>query len=70
MDTLIQSINTQFGNVEESESITLSTFLDPRFKNLGFSSENIVSELKSKAQELIANKLKQNYDKHQNQQQV
>lgn len=52
------------------DSITLTNFLDPRFKNLGFLNEGIASEVKTSVDQLITSKIMQTYEKQQSQQQL
>lgn len=44
--TIIQSIKTRLGDLESSLSLTLATFLDLRFKNLGFSNNQVPERAK------------------------
>ncbi|CAH1107425.1 unnamed protein product [Psylliodes chrysocephalus] len=44
--TIIQGIKTRLGDLESSLSLTLATFLDLRFKNLGFSNNQVPERAK------------------------
>lgn len=41
VDEFLRGISTRLSGLEQSKTLLVSTFLDPRFKNVSFSSENI-----------------------------
>lgn len=45
-ESILNEIKTGLENLELSNSLILTTFLDPRFKNLGFSKEIIADRVK------------------------
>ncbi|KRT79298.1 hypothetical protein AMK59_6931 [Oryctes borbonicus] len=54
---LKHTLQEQLGNVETSETLALCTYLDPRFKNLGFSSSEAAEATKHHLVELLSNKI-------------
>ncbi|CAH1104409.1 unnamed protein product [Psylliodes chrysocephalus] len=49
LQQIINGIDTRFKNLESSSTLLLSTFLDPRFKHVGFSAESFVEKAKNLA---------------------
>ncbi|CAH1106935.1 unnamed protein product [Psylliodes chrysocephalus] len=49
LQNIIIGIDTRFKNLESSSTLLLSTFLDPRFKLVGFSAESFVEKAKNLA---------------------
>lgn len=62
---ILNGIRTRLGDLENSNSLTLSTFLDPRFKNIAFSSEKITEKVKNAVTSLIINNEKKKIDSSQ-----
>lgn len=60
INTISLEINTRLGNLEISNSLILTTFLDPRFKNLGFTCNNIAAKAKEVAISQITSRIKNN----------
>lgn len=58
ISNLLENLRARFDSIENSYSLLLSTFLDPRFKNLGFSSNNVTEKAKQLAQSSIIDILK------------
>lgn len=58
--TILDGINKneRFGRLESSNSLILTTFLDPRFKSLGFSAPEIGKKAEAAAESLIVKNLK------------
>lgn len=54
---LKSSLQEQLGSVESAEALALCTYLDPRFKNLGFSSAEVADATKLHLVELLSNKI-------------
>lgn len=59
ISNIIDGIKMRFGDVEKSNSLILSTFLDPRYKNIGFSSTQIGEEAKQLAISLLTKNIKE-----------
>ncbi|GJQ73317.1 hypothetical protein Trydic_g21039 [Trypoxylus dichotomus] len=53
---LKNTLQEQLGNVETSETLALCTYLDPRFKNMGFSSSEAAEDTKNHLVEHLSNK--------------
>lgn len=47
----------RLGSLESSRTLTIATFLDPRFKNVGFSNESVANYTKKLVINLVANKI-------------
>lgn len=56
VNSIITGLNTQFKNLE----LLVSTFLDPRFKNVGFSSKSVADTAKEKLSNLLTNLIARN----------
>lgn len=48
VNSILEGICVRLGDLENSNSLLITTFLDPRFKTVGFSSENISERAKKK----------------------
>lgn len=46
VNSILEEICVRLGDLENSNSLLITTFLDPRFKTVGFSSENISERAK------------------------
>ncbi|XP_045463692.1 zinc finger BED domain-containing protein 4-like [Harmonia axyridis] len=55
--SLLEGINSRLGGLEGSMSLILSTFLDPRFKNIAFSADSVGEKAKRMAIGAIREKL-------------
>jgi hypothetical protein len=53
----LHGINERLGNVERSNTLSVSTFLDPRFKNLAFSNLSSADNARKNVQEALGEKL-------------
>jgi hypothetical protein len=53
----LHGINERLGNVERSNTLTVSTLLDPRFKNLAFSNLSSADNARKNFQEALGEKL-------------
>lgn len=58
ISSILDGINCRLGDLESSNSLTLTTFLDPRFKNIAFSNEYVGESVKRAAISLITKVLK------------
>lgn len=47
LENIMKGIETRFKNMETSSSLLLSTFLDPRYKHIGFSADTTAERAKS-----------------------
>jgi hypothetical protein len=47
-NVLLDELNKQYANIEMNLTLARVTFLDPRFKRIGFSSENAFAKPKEK----------------------
>lgn len=52
---VINGLNKRLTNLESSSTLLISTFLDPRFKNVGFNSESVTESAKEKVSNLLTN---------------
>jgi hypothetical protein len=55
LNSIITGLNTRLKNLESSTTLLVSTFLDPRYKNVGFSSDAAANMAKEKVSNLLAN---------------
>lgn len=55
---LIESISSRLGDLESSSTLTVTTFLDPRFKNVGFSKPGTFDKAKQIVVGLVRSKYK------------
>lgn len=55
--TILDGISTRLGDLENSQTLLISTFLDPRFKNVGFSSANVAERAKKLVTNLVSSKV-------------
>ncbi|KAJ8923077.1 hypothetical protein NQ315_001629 [Exocentrus adspersus] len=53
----LKGIQIRLGDLEISETLLVSTFLDPRFKNVGFSNETVAQAAKKIVENLVYNKI-------------
>lgn len=60
INTISKGISFRLGNLECSNSLLMTAFLDPRFKNLGFSHETIGENTKKTVISLITTNIKNN----------
>lgn len=60
----------RLGNMEKSTTLAVCTFMDPRFKNLAFSSESTAENVKSKIIAMVAAKITEQSVHHEHQLQV
>lgn len=56
--SIVNSIQTRLGDLESNQTLIIATFLDPRFKNFGFSNELIAEKAKDLVISLLTNKNK------------
>nr|XP_015837581.1 PREDICTED: zinc finger BED domain-containing protein 4 [Tribolium castaneum] len=61
INNIIESINRRLGDLERSNSLLFVTFLDPRFKNIGFSSEAVMKKAKKNVISLVVNYIESNF---------
>ncbi|XP_074034348.1 E3 SUMO-protein ligase ZBED1-like [Leptinotarsa decemlineata] len=54
---MLQSIKERLGDLENSNTLIVSTFLDPRYKNFAFSSERVAENAKKIIISLVAQKI-------------
>ncbi|XP_018570925.1 zinc finger BED domain-containing protein 1-like [Anoplophora glabripennis] len=54
---ILDGLTNRLGNVEQSNSLVLTTFLDPRFKNVGFCNESIPEKAKKSVLSLLSTKI-------------
>jgi hypothetical protein len=52
---LHQGIITRLSNLESSTTLLISTFLDPRFKNVGFSTKLVAERAKTLITNVLSN---------------
>ncbi|CAH1107911.1 unnamed protein product [Psylliodes chrysocephalus] len=57
VNRMLHSLKSRLGDLESSRTLTISTFLDPRFKNIAFSSDCILERTKKEVINLVANKI-------------
>ncbi|XP_050311482.1 E3 SUMO-protein ligase ZBED1-like [Anthonomus grandis grandis] len=55
---LIQNITSRLGDLESSKTLIVSTFLDPRFKNIGFSNPVVSDKAKEYVTGLVAQNIR------------
>ncbi|CAH1979232.1 unnamed protein product [Acanthoscelides obtectus] len=60
--SIIDGINSRLGNLESSNSLVITTFLDPRFKNIAFSNDDVTERAKKLITSLITSKIKNKND--------
>lgn len=56
-DTFLNGISERLGDLENSKTLLVSTFVDPRFKNIGFSSAFVGDRAKKLVITLVSNKI-------------
>lgn len=56
---MLTSIKERLGGLENNNTLLVSTFLDPRFKNIGFSSDLIAEKTKKLVINLVSHKIQQ-----------
>lgn len=54
IQSILDAIKKRLGDLENSTSLTVSTFLDPRFKNLGFSKDSVAEVSKNRVTTALA----------------
>lgn len=64
LESLITGINNRLANIEYSQSLSLSTFLDPRFKTLAFDSPRAAETAKSLAINYVSNLIQNELQKN------
>lgn len=68
--SILEGIRTRLGDLENSNSLTLATFLDPRYKTIGFSNPQTAEKVKqnviSRVTSLIKEKSRDFEDEHAN----
>ncbi|CAH1113889.1 unnamed protein product [Psylliodes chrysocephalus] len=57
VNRMLHSLKSRLGDLESSRTLTISTFLDPRFKNIAFSSDCILERTKKEVINLVAYKI-------------
>ncbi|XP_072400709.1 zinc finger BED domain-containing protein 4-like [Diabrotica undecimpunctata] len=60
VEVIFNSSQMRFKNFENSNSLIVSTFMDPRFKNIGFSDESVAERSKNLVINLLTNLLEKN----------
>lgn len=65
LHSIIWSISEHFNNIENSNALTIATFLDPRFKYFAFSNDNIFNRTKLDIIKLLSNHLDSNNVGHE-----
>ncbi|KAJ8923089.1 hypothetical protein NQ315_001641 [Exocentrus adspersus] len=53
----LKGVQIRFGDLEMSETLLISTFLDPRFKNVGFSSDAVAEAARKTVENLVYDKM-------------
>ncbi|XP_049823404.1 E3 SUMO-protein ligase ZBED1 [Aethina tumida] len=57
--SILDGIKSRLGDVENQKSLLITTFLDPRFKNIAFSSDNVGERAKNAVMSLITDNIKE-----------
>lgn len=58
IDSILNGIKTRLGDLENSSSLLITTFLDPRFKTVGFSTDAVAERAKKLVSSLITGNIK------------
>lgn len=56
VSSLIEGFLKRFGNLEKNHTLKLVTFLDPRFKNMVFSTQDVAQNIKQTAISMVREK--------------
>lgn len=64
-EKLLKEVNERFGNLENSQTLTLVTFMDPRFKNLCFSRPEIGERVKQRVVNMVTSQIVNSLGKDQ-----
>lgn len=62
LNGIITGLNERFKNLESSNTLLVSTFLDPRYKNVGFSNNQVGVEVNNKVTNLLAHYIEQHQE--------
>lgn len=55
---MIEGIHSRLGDLENSNSLILATFLDPRYRNIAFSNDGVTERVKNNITSLIISNIK------------
>lgn len=64
---ILKGITDRLGNLENSKTLLISTFLDPRFKNVGYSEEGVADRTKQWVENLVVGKINESVTVRENQ---